>query len=261
MSENEVHSLFAKTLDGEYDDDEPWDAIHALRKLGTDEVFVLAAAWCKSKDELRRSRGVDILAQLGSGSDADTMRSIGKKAVPVILKLLQTEKAGRPKASAIYALGHIGLRDAIPAIVRLTHHFDPDVRHAVAFSLGSFADEEICIDALLELMGDKDNSVRDWATFSLGSLGDADSPRIRRALAEALNDADDDVRFEAAIGLGKRRDRRSAAALEGILVDDPDNIHAIQATNLLLGFDEDRAIETVNLIASLRRLRRWGKQD
>jgi hypothetical protein len=58
-------SLFAETLKGGYDDTQPWNAIHALRKTGRRAVFERAAMWCSSPSPLKRARGADILAQLG----------------------------------------------------------------------------------------------------------------------------------------------------------------------------------------------------
>ena len=52
-----IEQLFSITLEGDYDDEAAWLAIHELRKLGTREVFDIAAAWCKSDDPLRRARG------------------------------------------------------------------------------------------------------------------------------------------------------------------------------------------------------------
>lgn len=139
LSEIDVATLFSQTLQGEYDDDLPWEAVDSLRRLGTPEVFDRAVKWCRSPNDKRRARGVDVLAQIGSGSDAQTIQSFRQNALPIILELLEGEKAARPMASAIYALGHLALPTAISTIVNYAKHFNPDVRHAVAFALGSFA--------------------------------------------------------------------------------------------------------------------------
>lgn len=69
MTSPSIDELFASTLEGDYDDDAPWEAIRALRKLGTRDVFEIAAAWCKSDDPLKRARGIDVLSQLGKTAD------------------------------------------------------------------------------------------------------------------------------------------------------------------------------------------------
>lgn len=261
MSDSEIDALFSKTLIGHYDDDAPWKAVHTLRKLGTSQVFDRASEWCCSSNESERERGLDILAQIGTGSDAETILSLRKKALPIVLELLEKEKAAGPTASAVYSLGHLGLPEAIPVIVSYAKHFNPDVRHAVAFALGSFANERMSVETLLALMKDDDDSVRDWATFGLGAQGDADNRLVRDALAAALDDHDQDVSFEAAIGLGRRRDRRAAGALEIILSEDADNLAATGAANLLLGFDESREADAGELLSSLRHMQVWGKSS
>ena len=259
MAVCELDALFLKTLEDDYDDDEPWKAVHTLRKLGTPEVFDRAVEWCRSSNDSQRARGVDILAQLGGGGDAETIESFQMRALPIILELLEKEKAALPVASAISALGHLSLPAAIPLIVSYTKHFDPDVRYAVAFALGSFADDQRSIEALLTLMKDDDHEIRHWATFSLCSLGNADNKEVRAALTDALNDDDEDVWLEAAIGLGRRRDRQAAEPLEAILSDDPSTAPAREAAKLLLGFEETSDVELEKLLSALRNMQAWGK--
>src|SRR5580704_10254554 len=87
---------------------------------------------------------------------------------------------------------------AIPLILRYQVHPDPIGRSAVSVALGSFPNDARSIEGLLKLTLDPDDEVRDWAVFGLGVQGDADSPEIRE---------------EAAVGLGRRRDRRMLPAL------------------------------------------------
>ena len=60
-----LDELFALTLRGDRDDESAWEAVSALRRIGTREVFEQAAAWCKSENPIKRARGANILAQLG----------------------------------------------------------------------------------------------------------------------------------------------------------------------------------------------------
>ncbi len=109
--------------------------------------------------------------------------------------------------SAAWALAHLGTTDAIAALIQLQHHEDPGVRHAVAVALMGCGSSE-AVQTLLELMQDANDGVRDWATFSLGqSLPQADSPKIRQALRERLEDSYPVVRSEAIWGLALRKDR------------------------------------------------------
>jgi HEAT repeat protein len=94
---------------------------------------------------------------------------------------------------------------------------DAEIRLSVAHALGSFANDPQAVEALLELMRDEDERVRDWATFGLGVIGDSDSPTIREALFERLNDTYPDAREEAVEALAKRKDLRVLPVLTELL--------------------------------------------
>jgi HEAT repeat protein len=212
MAQQEIDNLFAQTLQGSYDDDAAWNAVRELRRLGSREVFERAALWCKEKDPLRRARGADILAQLGKTAH-HPKKSFPDESFAAISTMLENEQDVRPLSSAIYALGPIGNEWAIPMITAHQSHPDADVRFAVGYALGSFASHPNAVVSLLVLVQDMDEEVRDWATFNLGVIGDADSPKIRDVLCHALGDSNNDVREEAMVRLGKRKDARVLEAL------------------------------------------------
>jgi HEAT repeat protein len=101
--------------------------------------------------------------------------------------------------SAISALGHLDNTDAVPVILHYPDHPDETVRFAVAFALGCFPNDPQSVRGRLKLTSDANADVRDWAVFGLGVQGDADSPEIREALLQCLDDPDEDVREEAAV--------------------------------------------------------------
>lgn len=208
----QIDDLFAETLKGEYDDEAPWNAVHALRSIGSREVLETATAWCRSDTALKRARGADILAQLGR-TTSGLENSFPEESFSAVALLAENEKDVQPLSSAIQALGHIGDSRAIPLLVRYSTHPESDVRFAVAVASGSFADTRPVVDILLALMRDADEDVRDWATFGLGSLGTTDTPQIRDAFAERLNDSSPDVVEEALAGLAQRRDQRALPIL------------------------------------------------
>ncbi len=109
MTSTAIEKDFACTLKGNYDDDAPWQAVHALRKLGTRDVFDIAAAWCKSDDPLMRARGIDVLAQLGKTTD-HPVNSFPEDAYAIVSELVQRERDFRALKSAIIALGHLDNR-------------------------------------------------------------------------------------------------------------------------------------------------------
>ncbi|PYY07134.1 MAG: hypothetical protein DMG69_20905 [Acidobacteria bacterium] len=105
MATQEIDALFAQTLSGDYDDEAPWEAVQALRRVGTQEVFEKAAEWCESTSPIIRARGADVLAQLGKTVDHPS-NNFPEESYSVITGLLQRETEARPLAAAIAALGH-----------------------------------------------------------------------------------------------------------------------------------------------------------
>ncbi|HUM05374.1 MAG TPA: HEAT repeat domain-containing protein [Terriglobales bacterium] len=239
MADQNISKLFSETLLGGYDDDAPWTAVHALRRIGSREVFEFAVKRCNSSDPIIRARGVDVLAQLGKTAEHPT-HSFPEETYSLIAGLLERERDVRALRSEISALGHLENPLAIPLITKYRTHPSADVRFAVAFALGSFPNDPRSVGSLLSLVDDSDKDVRDWATFGIGSLGDIDSPEIREALFRRLSDTHDDVRQEAMAGLGKRGDRRVLPSLIKTLDSPPVSNCVIEAAYLMLGMDADR---------------------
>ncbi|MHA3789001.1 hypothetical protein ACX0HA_12365, partial [Flavobacterium hauense] len=66
--------------------------------------------------------------------------------------------------------------------------------------------------------GDASANIRNWATFGLGSQTEKDSPVIRAALWNRVNDKHKDTRFEAISGLAQRKDERIAGIIRKELI-------------------------------------------
>ncbi len=160
MNQANIDELFQQTLQGDYEDDAPWEAVHQLRRMGTREVFDRAAEWCRSSDPLHRARGCNVLAQLGKTVDHPTGNFPGE-CYETVSELVLHETENRPLSSAIAALGHIGDPCAIPLILQHQNHPDQIVRFDVAFALGCFRNDPACVEALLKLTQDDDDDVRD----------------------------------------------------------------------------------------------------
>jgi HEAT repeat protein len=237
MTEEDLSSLFERTLACDYDDDDAWEAVEALRSTGGREVFARAAEWLTSANPLARARAADILGQIGVG--AGRPHEFPEAACDLLLELLTAEQHPRAAASAIVALGHIRAPRALPTIYKFIAHEDAVLRHAISFALGCFVADRASHPGLMLLMTDADQDVRDWATFSLGVWGDLDSPQIRDALARRLGDNFEDVRFEAIAGLAKRGDSRVLPVLVETLEaqEDPDQ-RLVDAACALLGFEQ-----------------------
>jgi hypothetical protein len=248
MKTPEVEALFAQTLVGEYEGSDAWAAVNALRQDGSREIFEHAAAWRRSDDPLKRARAVDILCQLRCAPATNPPEEtrwdkpewmFREESYPLVAEMLENEQDPMVLDSAICALGHLGIAEAVPVILRYRDHPAESIRFAVTFALGCFPNDPQSVDGLLKLISDTDADVRDWAVFGLGVLGDADSFEIREALLRRLDDADEDVREEAAVGLGKRQDQRLIPRLRAML-DEPElGGRVAEAAAALLGLDED----------------------
>lgn len=235
----QIDDLFAKTLIGDYHDEAPWEAVAKLRSIGTRPVFDRAAEWCTSNEPLKRARGADVLAQIGKTVE-HPQNGFPDESYSLVSQLAEREKELLPLSASIFALGHIGNALAIPLVIEKRSHEDPNVRHAVACSLGNFANDVRAAQTLMALMRDADEDVRDWATFGLGVLGDVDSTEIREALLDRLTDSNRDVREEALAGLANRNELRAIPALIAEL-EQPDISDRLRdAAELFLGENEQR---------------------
>lgn len=234
LSVAEVDALFANTLTDDPEDDGRWDAIGKLRTSGGRLIFERAMAWCSSDEERKQLSGVDVLAQIGRTSE-HPVTSFADESYPVIEAILLHDPSTEIKSSAIAALSFLENPAAIPLICFFRCDLEAEIRFSVACALGPpFANDDLAVETLLELMRDEDEDVRDWATFNLGSLGDADSPAIREALIERLSDSFPDAREEAVQALSKRKDLRVLPALKDLLQEEAMSLCAEEAAYYLL---------------------------
>jgi hypothetical protein len=242
MDSEKSQKLFAQTLVGDYEGEEAWAAVNALRSDGSREIFEYAADWCHADDALKRARAAAVLCQLRRAHGPDPPYGpewmFRDESFGVITRMLENEGHPMVLDSAISALGHLANPKALPYILRYQNHPNQDLRFAVAFALGCFPNDPHSITGLLKLTTDSSSDVRDWAVFGLGVQGDADSPEIRESLFRCLSDPDEDVREEAAVGLGKRHDQRLLPRLRTML-DEPElKVRVADAATALLELDE-----------------------
>lgn len=243
MDSPKIQALFAQTLRGDYENEEAWEAVSALRSNGSPEVFAIATEWCHSDIPLKRARAAAILCQLRRAPAPNTQQvspnwMFRDESYALITKMLENDHDPLVLDSVISALGHLRNPKAIPLILRFQDHPNRDIRFALAFALGCFPNDAQSTSGLMKLTLDSDSEVRDWAVFGLGVQGDADSPEIREALLRCLNDADDDVREEAAVGLAKRKDQRVIPKLRAML-DEPElHVRVAEAAAALLALEQ-----------------------
>jgi HEAT repeat protein len=112
------------------------------------------------------------------------------------------------------ALGRLGSARAVPALLEAAKGSPPapvdsDTQIYAVWALGAIGDPS-ALSGLLELARAGDAGVRKAAVHALGSYPDEASAG---ALAAALSDPAEDVRWNAAVALARRRDPRAAPVL------------------------------------------------
>lgn len=227
--------------------DAAWDAVGALHWRGTEEILEKSIDLSRSPDAKERARAADILGQLGIPD-----RTFPDQCFDHLLKLL-SDGDGQVASAAIMALQHLDRDRAAPFVIPYARHEDAKVRYAVAVALGA-VETGAAISTLLMLLEDSNDEVRDWAAFGLGQQSDEDSEKIRDALADRLTDEDCDVRYEASIGLGRRRDMRAVTFLLDILRSDPEDIFAREAAVILLNTDDAERASSSDIVQALKSL-------
>ena len=126
---------------------------------------------------------------------------------------------------------------ALPAVLALVGHHDPGVRRAVAQALPRLSGAPrppAVVSALVTLSADPVAEVRDWACYGLGTrLSEVDTPALRDALADRLDDPDPHTRCEALLGLARRHDPRAVPAVRARLDGTDVRLTEIQAAGAL----------------------------
>jgi len=208
------------------DEETYWRLIGDLHERGGDEEFEAASLLCRSNAAVDREMGADILGQLGWAK-----RNFQDESVAQLISLL-ADPVDDVVASAAYALGHRQAAAAISGVLALTEHPNPRVRHGVTFGLLGL-DDDRAIAGLIRLSADVDEEVRNWATFGLGSQIDADSPAIRQALVDRLDEENDEIADEALLGLARRRAPMALDLVSAALLRDDINGLVVQAAETL----------------------------
>lgn len=130
--------------------------------------------------------------------------------------------------------------------MELAGHPNVDVRYGVTFGLAG-QDDPAAVTAVALLSQGGDRDVRDWATFALGSQTELDTPEIREALRARLRDADPEVRGEALMGLGRRRDEGLKSAILKELNGDFSGNWAFEAAETIGDRDLIPALESMRM--------------
>jgi len=255
MTEQEIDDLFAATLLGDYDDEEPWKAVAKLRLNGNRRIFDVASKWCIASEPQKRARGASILGQLRAPHSIGQKQSkrpgdpiFVEESYEIISRMLENESDAEALGSEIFALGHLYREAAVPLILNYVDHPDENIRFAATCSLGHFPQNETAIQALVRLADDYDDDVRNYALFALGTQSNLDTPELRETLAMHLNDPFTDAREEAIAGLAKRKDERAVLPLLRLMEAGSYPMHLEDCFEKLVG--EERSGEE-----------KWGTED
>jgi HEAT repeat protein len=135
--------------------------------------------------------------------------SHGERAVPRLLSALADRGQTGARNSAAEALVRLGL-SAMPALISLLSHADPDQRKFAADILGGMQRRESA-EPLIRALDDGDPNVRAAAAEALGRIG---GEAAVRALEEKIDHPDPLLRLCALEGLG---DLKSPPALERLV--------------------------------------------
>jgi len=148
------------------------------------------------------------------------------RAVEPLVTALKNDEFSGVRWKAAEALSKIGA-PAVEALIGALRHDDDDVRWKAAVALGEIGDPR-AIEPLIIQLCDEDRFVKSHAALALGTIGEpAVNPLLR-----ALSEGDGNLRWGAAIALGKIRDPRAIEPLIRALADKYENVRAESASSL-----------------------------
>ena len=154
--ERTIDELFAASVQGDYEDEEAWNAVGILRRRGNADVFELAKKHCESEDPKARARGLNVLGQLGA----------------------RVPDTGRPFLEACVS-------EAISALIELMDDPSDDVRDWATFELGTQCDED-SDDIRVALRKRLSDSFADAKSEAIWGLARRTDPLGLRLLLERL---------------------------------------------------------------------------
>jgi HEAT repeat protein len=158
-------------------------------------------------------------------SNGDATTSPGEQAASALVAIgspAYDELVGAAKSSAwiarrnaVWALGALGNRRAVPVVTAALSDSEAAVRGRGAWALGAL-DASESVTALLGALSDPDAGVRQQSAWALGAIGSRDAVE---GLIKALGDAAPAVREQAAWALGAIGDARAVSPLAKALKD------------------------------------------
>ena len=207
-----------------FEDDSYWVNRGVLSHRATQDTFAKAVQLCASACEVEQRVGCDILAVLGAPDLPFRRESVGP-----VLAVLNGATDPETIGCAISALGHLGVPSVAPEVLRYCDHPEDSMRLVATMALPGLRGAAGVVPALIRLSRDRDEDVRDWATLGLMNWIDEDTPEIRQAFLDRLDDPNAAVRGQALLGLSRRRVPGTLEALDREFVRDAVYEDAIEA--------------------------------
>ena len=171
-----------------------------------------------------------------------------ERFVPEIVALFDESASDDPRVRRYLAvaLGRLGDRRAVPSLVKAVTaaEAEPETLIYSVWALGAIGDPAATPN-LLKLAVSEDPGVRKAVVHALGALP---SSETQAALTAALADGVEDVRWNAAIALSRRRDGAAAPILLQML----DRQHLVAVPGITPEQREDALLEGVAAAAALK---------
>ncbi len=190
-------------------------------------------------------------AASGDGPDAvaarEALHRLGVRAIKPLLEALADEDPTQQRV-AVEILGHLGNENATAPLLAMVEGDAPvDLRARALIGAGTVAPRSYA-DRFASLARGPERRLRPIAAWALARMG---GPRAVASLRTFLTRGDPGVRAYAALGLGRARDRSSAARLEELLREDRSPTVQAAAAWALGRVGDGRVIPS--LVVALRR--------
>lgn len=137
------------------------------------------ACWLLGRFHKKRA-ATALLTAFSSEDDKllwESAKSIGmlqsKRSVEPLIKFLLTSTSVNKRSAAAYALGYIGVEQAVEPLTNVLHNKDEDpiVRGYAAEALALLKDERAVVP-LITSLNDENPEIRFWSAYALGEIGD-----------------------------------------------------------------------------------------
>lgn len=202
------------------------DTAAAAEKVRGEEAFKKAMDRLKSNDAGERAQAADEMGRRGY--------RLRNEIASVLRPLLNGDPDSTVRAAAGRALGRLGVREAVPDLVRALRDTSSDVRVVAAAALWRLPDA-LAVTPLLERLRDNEAAVREWSALALGVIGDK---RGTAEMIRLLGDPERSVRLAAVRSLGR--------------IGEPEGLKPLLGYLSSGNRDEEEREEVVNSLASLR---------